>query len=227
MLWDLDGTLVDHETAVTEALHTWLPALGVAPTADLLRLWGTLLERHLLAWRDRRISFAEQRRRRLRDFLPAVGLRAPGDDDELDAVFAGYLRCYEDAWRAFDDASPALDAIDRAGLRCAVLTNGSLRQQTGKLVRTGLRDRVGPVFTPEELGAAKPTPAAFLAACQRWGLPAAAVVNVGDRYDLDVLAARAAGLRAVHLDRHGAGPGEEPLRVRSLHELAGLLADLR
>src|SRR3712207_7342085 len=31
-------------------------------------------ERHLVAWRERRITFAEQRRRRLREFLPYVGL---------------------------------------------------------------------------------------------------------------------------------------------------------
>ncbi|MGK5683816.1 HAD hydrolase-like protein [Actinoplanes sp. URMC 104] len=40
-----------------------------------------------------------------------------------------------------------------------------------------------------------------MAACRRWGLPPVRVPHVGDRYDLDVEAARNAGLRAVHLDR--------------------------
>ncbi|WP_327004670.1 HAD hydrolase-like protein [Dactylosporangium sp. NBC_01737] len=63
----------------------------------------------------------------------------------------------------------------------------------------------------------------FAEACRRWGLPPAAVVSVGDRHDLDVVAARAAGLHAVHLDRDGAGPLDEPHRVASLTELPGCL----
>ncbi|WP_412751945.1 hypothetical protein [Krasilnikovia sp. M28-CT-15] len=32
VLLDLDGTLLDHEGAVDEALHAWLPTLGVRPS---------------------------------------------------------------------------------------------------------------------------------------------------------------------------------------------------
>jgi putative hydrolase of the HAD superfamily len=43
---------------------------------------------------------------------------------------------------------------------------------------------------------------------------------VGDNHELDVLAARAAGLQAVHLDRRGAHSAEETRRISSLLELA-------
>lgn len=218
VLLDLDGTLVDHDGAVAAALRIWLPAIGVEPTDAALALWEQAQERHLVAWRERRISFAEQRRRRLRDFLPAVHVSYP--DSELDAVFDGYLRAYEASWRAFDDVDDALTRIAAAGLAVAVLTNGTIEQQNDKLVRVGLAGRVGPVYTVEDLGAAKPDPAAFRIACERWGLPPAGVLSVGDRHDLDVLAARAAGLQAVHLDRIGAGPLDEPHRIASLRELA-------
>jgi putative hydrolase of the HAD superfamily len=46
------------------------------------------------------------------------------------------------------------------------------------------------------------------------------VLSVGDRHDLDVLPARAAGLQAVHLDRLDAGPTDEPHRIKSLRDLA-------
>ena len=42
------------------------------------------------------------------------------------------------------------------------------------------------------------------------------MLHVGDLFDLDVLAARAARLRAVHLDRHGRGPLDEPDRITTL-----------
>jgi putative hydrolase of the HAD superfamily len=223
VLLDLDGTLIDHEAAVAEALRVWLPTLEVAANAGVLAVWSTIQERHVVDWRERRITFQEQRRRRLRDFLPVVGVPFTDDDDHLDRIFDGYLRCYERSWRAFDDVEEALAAIERAGLRTAVLTNGTAEQQNDKLARVGLAGRVGPVYTAEELGAAKPAAGAYLAACRRWGLPPAAVLHVGDRYDLDVEAARNAGLRAVHLDRGNEGPAQERGRIASLHELAGLL----
>jgi putative hydrolase of the HAD superfamily len=217
VLFDLDGTLIDQDGAVTDALESWLPELGVEPTAETHELWLTLQERHLVAWRERTISFAEQRRRRLRAFLPAVGISYV--EDELDDVFAGYLRAYERAWRRYDDVEEALALVAAAGLAVAVLTNGTSEQQNDKLARVGLAGRVGPVYTVEDLGVAKPHAGAFLGACERWGLPPEAVLSVGDRHDLDVLAARAAGLRAVHLDRLDAGPHSERHRIRSLPEL--------
>lgn len=222
VLLDLDGTLLDHEGAVTAALLRWLPTIGVQPAAPVLALWATVQERHLADWRAGRITFQEQRRRRVADFLAALG-RPGGDDGWLDALFCGFLRVYEQSWSPYADAAPALEALRGAGLRTAVLTNGIESQQTDKLARIGLLDRVGPVFTGETLGLFKPDPAVFTEACRRWGLPPAAVVSVGDRHDLDVLAARAAGLHAVHLDRDGTGPLDEPHRVASLAALPGCL----
>lgn len=227
VLLDLDGTILDHDGAVTRALAGWLPELDVASTDQTRRLWFAAQDRHLVAWRRREISFAEQRRRRLRDSLPAVGVPVPADDAALDGVFHGYLRHYERSWQAYDDVPAALAAIAAAGLCTAVLTNGSTRQQHDKLARIGLTGRLGPVYTAEELAVAKPSPDAFLAACRRWGLPPGAVLHVGDDHDLDVRAAREAGLHAVHLDRTGTGPAGEPLRIASLRELPALLAPAR
>src|SRR5437660_1341037 len=95
VLLDLDGTLIDQEGAVENALSGWLPTLGVPVTADVLRLWSDVQERHQVGWRERRISFQEQRRRRIRDFLPAVGVPFVDHDEHLDDVFAGYLHWYE------------------------------------------------------------------------------------------------------------------------------------
>ena len=221
VLLDLDGTLVNHRGAVGAALRAWLPTLGVPVTADVLALWDEVQERHLVAWRERRVTFGEQRRRRLREFLPAVGIGYA--EQRLDEIFEGYLRAYEAAWRAFPDVDGALTALTAAGLTLAVLTNGTVEQQSAKLARCGLAGRVGPLFTAEDLGVAKPDPSAFRLCCDRLGLAPDAVLSVGDRHDLDVLPARAAGLRAVHLDRYADGPYDEPDRVTTLRDLPGRL----
>jgi putative hydrolase of the HAD superfamily len=217
VLLDLDDTLLDHRGAVGRALRLWLPQLGVTPTSEHVTLWNEVQEPHLKAWRERRIDFNEQRRRRLRDFLPAI--QVPYAESELDEIFGGYLRAYEDSYRSFPDVPQMLSMIAAAGLATAVLTNGSKRQQNRKLERVGLAGRVGPVYTPDDLGVAKPDALAFRLACSRWGLAPGEVLSVGDNHEFDVLGARAAGLRAIHLDRRDEGPFDEPHRISSLTAL--------
>src|SRR4051812_42301721 len=170
VLLDLDGTLLDHEGAVREALHGWLPALGVAVTPAVHARWTAITERHLADWRHGRVDFAGQRRRRVAEFLPSVGVPVGADDAARDAAFDGYLRWYQRYWRAFDDVHPALAALGAAGLRTAVLTNGALAQQRRKLAAIGVLDTVGPLFAADDLGHAKPSTGAYHVACARWGL---------------------------------------------------------
>jgi putative hydrolase of the HAD superfamily len=218
VVFDLDDTLLDHRGSATRALGRWLPRLGASPDAGVVAAWFEAEERHFPRWSAGEITFTEQRRLRLRDVLPAAGVE-PGDDEELDRLFAGYLACYQASWTVFDDVAPTVRSLHRAGVAMAVLTNGLGEQQRAKVAATGLAHRLGPVLTPEETGASKPDPAAYLTACARLGLEPGVVLHVGDRHDLDVEAARAAGLRAVHLDRRGAGPTDEPWRISSLTDL--------
>jgi putative hydrolase of the HAD superfamily len=100
-----------------------------------------------------------------------------------------------------------------------MLTNGAQEQQEAKLAHLGLLEHLGPVLTAEGIGVAKPNPRAFCLVCAHWALPPEQVLYVGDDYVVDVLAARAAGLQAVYLDRVGAGPMREHNRMTTLAEL--------
>lgn len=75
------------------------------------------------------------------------------------------------------------------------------------------------------VGAAKPDPAIFAFAVARLGTPADATLHVGDSYERDVLAARAAGLRAAWLngDRQAVDTPEAEVCVASLHDLRAWL----
>lgn len=223
VIFDLDGTLLDHVGSVKHALNEWLPKLKIPPSDDHAEAWFRAEQRHYPSWQAGQITFAEQRRRRLRDFLPLIGI-APGGDDHLDKIFAGYLACYQASWRKFDDVDPTLAAIAATPLKIAVLSNGTSDQQNAKLKAVGLLDYVGPVITAEDLGIAKPNPATYLAACAKLGVEPSAALHVGDLHDVDVIAARAAGLRALHLDRANIGPYNEPHRITSLTQLPDRLA---
>lgn len=223
VVFDLDATLVDHVGAASAGLRAWLVERGAEPREGLVARWFALEEEHFDRWRDGEISHDEQRRERLRAFLPLLGLPV-GTPDELDAEFAGFLAAFRRHWRAFDDAVPVLAALRGGGLATAVLTNGVEELQRDKLERLGLVDAVGPLFAADALGVAKPRPGAFSAVCDRLGLEPAEVLYVGDDHEVDVLGARAAGLRAVLVDRTGTAPPGERCVVGSLGELLSLPA---
>ncbi|QHC68629.1 HAD-IA family hydrolase [Rathayibacter sp. VKM Ac-2759] len=221
MAFDLDGTLVDHEGAATNGLHRWLRSLDATPTAELTAEWFRIEKKHVTSWREGSISWDEQRRQRLREFLPLIG-RAVGEPGDLDRCFReGYLPAYEDSWTAYPDARPVLEELIARGFTVAIISNGQDAQQSGKLRRTGLAGLVPDVLTADGLGVAKPDPAIFTRACARLDVAPDAVLYVGDEYDLDVVAARAAGLRAVHLDRPDSNRFHEASRVTDLHQLLG------
>lgn len=201
VVFDLDDTLFDHTGSATAGLRDWLTELGHAPTDDLVSQWFRIEQVHFDSWLAGKTTHQGQRRARLREYLPLLGRTAPPDDDAADAAYEVYLKWYRRSWRAYDDARPALEVAQGNGLRIGVLTNGSTRQQNAKLERIGLSGFVDVVCTSESLGVSKPAAQAYHRTCAALGADPGETLMIGDNLDLDVVAARAAGLNAVHLDR--------------------------
>jgi HAD superfamily hydrolase (TIGR01549 family) len=239
ILFDLDGTLVDHRQAVLEAVSQVIAAFPGAetPPSVLGDTWWDLERTHMKRYLTGQCSFAEQRRQRLREFLPLLGEPVPEGEAELDRWFAtNYLGAYEAAWRCYGDVHESLEVIGNLMPTplMAVVTNGDFVQQHDKLQRFALLPTLGMPLTPTELGAAKPDPACFLAACHHFGVSARRTVYVGDWLEGDAAAASVAGLIGVWLDR-GVNPvtgdsttpedckGMPVIRIESLCELAPLI----
>jgi len=106
-------------------------------------------------------------------------------------------------WNIVDPhAAEVLDAVRRAGLRAAVISNsnGSVRSILESL---GLTDRLDFVVDSAEEGVEKPAPRIFELSLARAGVAPDQAVYIGDLYSIDVRGARAAGMRAVLLDPGG------------------------
>lgn len=221
VLFDLDGTLMDHDAAREAAISGLL-----ADDADLAAEWRRLEAIHYDEYAAGRCSFQEQRRRRVRGIHAAMGREAPADA-ACDAWFAAYLTRYRAGWSAFDDVVPALAelAAELPGVRLAIVTNGEGEPQRAKLAAIGLTDRF-PVFVASaEVGMRKPDAEIFLHACERLGVAPHEAAHVGDRLDLDAHGAAAAGLRGVWLDRTSTGgETDRVVRISGLHELPAALA---
>jgi len=124
-------------------------------------------------------------------------------------------------FEAYPDAHPALRALREEGRVLVIVSNWdcSLPDWLG---HTGLLELVDRVVTSADVGAAKPDRAMFERALELARSRPEDTVHVGDSLDNDVLGARAAGIRAVLVQRDGEPPaGVET--VRALTELPSLL----
>lgn len=135
---------------------------------------------------------------------------------ELPPERAAYLRdtCYHiRTLSLLPDAVPALEAVAAAGLAAGLISNapGSLRAAFHRL---GLLERLRPTIISAEVGTRKPDGAIYAAALRQAGLAEAARALFVDDLAANVAGARAAGMRALLLDRAAAG-GD----LRSLAEL--------
>ncbi|GAA4085522.1 HAD family hydrolase [Actinomadura miaoliensis] len=225
VLFDLDGTLMDHEAAASQAVVRSLP--GFDPE-HLTRRWQELTEITMNRYLAGELGFTEQRRLRITTLAGELGLGA-WDADRADAWMTEYQRHYRDAWRAYPDVRPALDELGRRALLLGVITNGDAAQQRAKVQRIGLGSHLPYVVASSEAGAAKPDPAIFRRACAGLGLAPHAVAYVGDRLHTDALAAASAGLHGVWLDRPGGtrveADGDAGPKAPQVHRIT-TLADL-
>lgn len=121
-------------------------------------------------------------------------------------------------FRLHADALPALDALRRDGVALGVVSNWDYALPE-VLAGLGVAGRFGAVAASAAVGAAKPDPAIFHHALARLGVPPDRALHCGDLPEPDCLGARAAGLRAVLLDRRGTLPDGPCPRIGSLLEL--------
>jgi len=121
-----------------------------------------------------------------------------------------------EAWKAFDDVVPALKGLQAQGTKLCVISNWDERLRP--LLRLLRLDRFfETVVVSCDRGHPKPSPLIFREAARSLRLPPESILHVGDSFAMDVRGARAAGFRAVHLQRNCAKPGKQAI---------GSLADL-
>jgi putative hydrolase of the HAD superfamily len=225
IFFDIDQTLIDQRkaeaAAARELLAVYHDSLGQSYSVGrFCRTWDFLRDKHARAFFAGVITSEEQRRRRVRELFRRLGREL--SDREADDCFALYERHYRRHWSLFDDVLPCLQALSQH--RIGIISNGSAEQQKRKLAQTGIASFFAVTVVSQEVGAAKPHPDIFRAACRIAGCVAGQTIYVGDRLHLDALASQAAGMRGVWLDRRRT---QRPAAVPVVSSLTELCVQLR
>jgi len=214
-VFDAYGTLFDFASA----------ARGCA---DVL---GDGIDRLTALWRDKQLQYTWLRalQGQHADFwqvtgdaldfaLATLGIDKPGLRGRLMDL---YLRL-----DAFPEVPDVLRQLRNAGMRTAILSNGSPTMLDAVVKTSGLDALLDAVLSVEAVGVYKPHPKVYQLAVDRLAVPAAAIAfqssNAWDAY-----AASAFGMRVVWCNRYGAQPerlpGAPDRTVRSLAELPSLV----
>lgn len=195
LLLDLDDTLIDDRSAMRGAFEAFLAFHGpvLQEVEDPLKLWREVSQRHWIRFERGEVTFQEQRRARVRDFLGQ-----PFTDAEADAAFEPYRQAYEAAWSLFPEVPEFLSRA--ASWTKVLITNGEREQQRLKVRRVGLDPHIADIITPMDCGAWKPDPRIFQEALERHGASRTEAIMIGDDERRDIEPAARLGLRTFRVD---------------------------
>jgi HAD superfamily hydrolase (TIGR01509 family) len=159
------------------------------------------------------------------EYLSALMDRVKAPKSERGELMLWVSEIFKDItlWsRVLPDSSPALERLRKRGFSLGVISNsiGTMEEQ---LERLGLGQHFDTVIDSAIVGVEKPHPEIFQIALDRAGVAASEALFVGDTYSVDVGGAGLAGLTGALMDRVGAYPDADCLRVQSLSELDAVL----
>jgi HAD superfamily hydrolase (TIGR01509 family) len=195
VLFDIDGTLLDWESTIHDALDKVLPHMPAEWRAVLPERLKEEIASYAFVRRGNEI--VDRRHWMIRvDPRPPWLAALPQFPNEASAIAVEFRAALKPV--AFADAHLALAAL-QGRHRLGILTNSPYGEES--LAEMGFREFFEHVIVLGD-DERKPRPAAFEKACRIMGAEPRETVNVGDGIMNDVEAALAAGVNAVWVDRY-------------------------
>lgn len=232
LCFDLDQTLLDGSQFYQAILGTCAAVAELAPNLEASQVaeanGGVFFQidpETIDDWTLGRLTGRELGLRTWGETLRACG---HADESLISFAVSTHLRLARKTYRMFEDARALVDAVTRAGIPVALITNGASDTQREKLDSLGLLDWFDVLVISRDTGVAKPDIGAFQCATDRLGVVGKACWHIGDNLVADVGGAQTAGLTGVWLNRQNELPlgGIKPdLKIQSLSELVTLLID--
>lgn len=229
ILLDLDDTIIDDSSVVDSAWMTACEeAAAHAPGLEASALWTSIMEVREWYWSDAaRHQAGRQDLRAAGTWIVAEALRRRGADQTPAGMIANRYRDIRDeSLCLLPGALEALEGMRAAGLRLALLTNGSAAGQRAKIERFGLARFFDHICVEGEFGWGKPDARVYAGALRALACEPRQAWMVGDNLEWDVAAPMRAGIWGIWLDPTGSGlPESPPVKpdriVGSIAELLG------
>jgi putative hydrolase of the HAD superfamily len=228
---DLDDTILAYDvvakqvwlevcTEFADQLGEITPQQLVAAIEEYRRWYWADPERH----RKARLNLAPVRRDVVDGAFRRLGVEPP---DVAEEIGNAYAIKREQAVKPFPGAMETLQRLKEAGVRMALVTNGTALAQRRKIDRFCLDGYFQHILIEGEFGVGKPNPSVYRHALGQIGAAASEAWMVGDNLEWEVAAPQRLGITGVWHDWRGRGvPTGSTVRpdriIRSLPELLQL-----
>jgi HAD superfamily hydrolase (TIGR01549 family) len=226
VLFDLDGTLIDFDACVRDALRTAFAELGYEVSNE--QIWAEIqaasAEAGAVHWGHQSAqgwTRAQVMEAIMRDTLAALGAETEHPEVPANRYWARFCK----TTHLNPGARETLERL-HGHYKLGLVTNGDSDAQRGRLQASGLDRFFDAIAISDEVGCAKPDPRIFTLALAELGVSAQETIYVGDSIEHDYAGAGSAGIDFCYYQPDaGAHPEVQPtLRVCSLDEVADWLS---
>ncbi len=196
MIFDFEGTLVDFQWKISEAVEDALE-----------KLWEMGFTRQQIGSRKYSTLLIEAMR-----VAPEIGLQPEQVRDALGLIYDSYDEDALTRWNLRPGAKDFLRALKKRGIQAALVSNIGGKTLAKALYKFGLEAFFDIALSRNDVSNLKPGPDGINLALQRMGTGKDRCIFVGDSLD-DINAARSAELK-VMIITNGENPGPEILAAK-------------
>lgn len=227
LLFDLDNTLLDFDTAEAAAMSKMLVKRGIEPTKERLNLYSRINKRHWELMEAGELDRKGVLYGRFREFFTALGREnedyvSAQDDYEKNLCQGHYF---------MSGAEELLETLYNSGkYDMYIISNGNARVQDARLESSGISKYFEKIFISEKMGCNKPS-RAFFDKCfaQIQSFDASHALIIGDSLTSDIRGGINCGVRTCWYNPK-AFPAREDIpadyTVISLNEIPTLVENL-
>lgn len=224
VFFDLDETLIDIKKAQNLACEKLFMRYGFnnhTTLQDFLKTWDELTEFHYAFYTQKKISYAEQRIRRIRDLFNKYNVSLVCSESE---TYDEYLIDFENSWCLFDDVLPTIKELYNSGYKLGIISNGDLNQQKQKLKKTELLNYMTVVATASEYTFSKPDTRLYEEVCKKNYIKYDELCYIGNSLDKDIFPCLNLGIKSVWLNRNKEQiDNQSVIQINNLEELFNII----
>ena len=223
ILLDADDTLLDFGTTEAAALSDTLQAFHLPNTPEIRAVYSRINVEHWKLLEQGKLTRAELKLSRFRQFLESIGADAAIDPAAVNAFYMERLGGYAIELPGAADLCRKLAEHHRL----YIVTNGSACVQHRRMAATALLPYIEKVYISEEIGAQKPSKTYFDAVFADLGNPPLdEIIILGDSQTSDMLGGKQAGITTCWFNPAGKeATGEWDFTIRSLEEFLSIVEE--
>ncbi len=224
IVFDIDGTLINHEFAVKKALGSIHNKIAENISLETFtNIWNKKQQEYVNLYLENKLTWEGQRLLRVKESFKEGNIKL--NDKEAKEIFLLYLKQYENNWKLYEDVLPALESI-KHNILC-IVSNGNSTQQRYKIKKTKINKYFDRIIISGDINISKPDNRIFEECIKNYKLDRNLIYHVGNSYETDVIGALNANIVPILINRSGKSNNNnnknEFLEINSLLEIADII----